>query len=259
MCGKKHIGFSTSARGSGQNVFRGGFVMGLRFVSKPFSFLSLWIPHGKKQEAECLPPGVDFSDPPLTAQAKLDARILFGRMHREFSLSGIFTSPKARALGTAWPAIEQYGNLLDTLQNRRAPIVTMNTLAQPDSDEYDPENSQAKQDGPMKGWVIYGPESSPEDWWWWFQISLPFIEMMGKRTPLKISGPTTIWVYTHRPFVGCAALADSKTSIDLNKVDTTPLRELALSEDILPFVILEHTLQDNGSFFMRRLPLPEGF
>ncbi|GEM_PF-6724745 len=218
----------------------------------PFSFLSLWIPHLKKLSVSYLPRDADPSDPPLTDGAKVEARNLYYQMRGRYPVSAIFTSLKRRALQTAEPAIEDVNNG----RCGDIPIISLNTLGQPDNGDLDPGNPDAEIDGPLKGWMIYGKRSTTDDWWKWFRTSMLYITIAAENAPL-IPEPV-IWVYTHRPLVACARLAaEAEAKGEHHQlVNTTVLTSMALDKSLLPFMVLRHTRMAGGGYHLKELQCP---
>lgn len=162
--------------------------------------LQIWIPHLKKMAVKDLPPGHDPSDPPLTPESLKEAKRLSVTLEKKYGApSLILHSPKLRCFQTAEPAILKFGQF----HKGGCPVISLNSLCQPDSGDHDPLNPKADKDGH----VIYGDHATKEQWYHWFVQSRNFLNIYLENYRFINGGlkerEGTIWVFTHRPI--CAA------------------------------------------------------
>jgi len=186
----------------------------------------IWIPHLTKMSVaegrERFGDAFDPADPPLSNKAKEGAVRLTDDLQKAFgSPTMIFHSPKLRCMQTAAPAIERFG------QHHKGGVlvVSLNTLAQPDSGDVDPNHPNARPDG----LVIYGPPSTDRQWLQWFGTSFWTIRA------LTSAQEGTIWVFTHRPLVACARWVAQRRFCPLSNGETID----ALDKSLLPYCIFK--------------------
>lgn len=112
----------------------------------------LWIPHFKKMAVRDLPPGHDPSDPPLAAGELDKARQFSYQLEAWHGPPDIiFHSDKLRCVQTATSAFVRFGN--------KVPVISLDTLAQPENGDLDSKNPDADENG----LVYYGPRSFSQE------------------------------------------------------------------------------------------------
>ena len=166
------------------------------------------IPHLPKLAVSDLPKGWhDPSDPPLSAEAHL--QVPGFTLHLERQLLGgplfIATASLLRCRQTARFAIERFGNVW----GGGCPVITLESLGQPDNGEPDPENPVADE----KGLVYYGQRTSTEDWVRMCAHSISILggiaEKMLNRPPFEVPEGSCVWVFTTRPLAAAARFIDT--------------------------------------------------
>lgn len=162
----------------------------------------VWFPHLKKTAVKYLSPWQDPSDPPLTPEAREEAKKIPLHIVTNFgSPDLILTSTRVRAIQTAEPTVKVFSQF-------DCPVISLSCLGQPDSGEEDPTNTKARPDGI----VIYGPESTKLQWFQWFLQSRMIVksilsnwEDIYNRT---VPEEPLILYFTHTTLVAAARYAE---------------------------------------------------
>lgn len=196
----------------------------------------VFIPHLKKMAVSDLLPidWDDLSDPPLATESMAKAETLTEELIQKFgSPLGIFQSTKLRCRQTAGPMVQKFVNPFASRKDT-VPLVTLDTLAQTENGDLDPDNPAADE----KKLVYYGPRSNSLDWYRWYEDSMMVIteltEMWRRHSPFCEAGrhDNAVYVFTHRPIVAAARHTAQ------GKQDPTGPDDIdALDKTLLPYCV----------------------
>lgn len=181
---------------------------------------TIWVPHLKKKAVKDLQPNSDPSDPPLADGEKEKAVKLITDLEEQFGHPDvIFHSPKLRCVQTATPAFNRFKDQI--------PMICMDTLAQSENGDLDPQNPGADE----KGLVYYGPRTYSPEWYELFMASFwkIMVEYHRNRHEYEL-----MWVFTHRPLVAAARHYAQGLPFPTSTDDID-----AMDKSLLPYCVFE--------------------
>lgn len=154
------------------------------------------IPHLQKTPVRDLPEGWDRSDPPITEESFSKVAPLTDQLFAELGPPTVIaTAPQLRCVQTASEAIERWGDYWAGY----LPVITLNTLCQPDNGDHDPDNPAADENG----LVFYGRRTIEKHWCKAFDLSLDLLAAIAFNQ-IDDSGRACVWAFTSRPIAAAA-------------------------------------------------------